>query len=44
MVSADSVAVFRAGGLIEKYPDRVVEVGIADRTPSWPPRGWHPRA
>jgi len=31
MVSADSVAVFRAGRLMEKYPDRIVEVGIAEQ-------------
>ena len=30
MVSADSVAVFRAGELMKKYPDRVVEAGIAE--------------
>jgi transketolase len=31
MVSADSVAVFRATHLLEKYPDRIVEVGIAEQ-------------
>ena len=30
MVSADSVAVFRATGLQKKYPDRIVECGIAE--------------
>jgi transketolase len=32
MVSADSIAVFRAGKLQEKYPDRIVEVGIAEQS------------
>jgi len=31
MVSADSVAVFRAARLMERYPDRIVEVGIAEQ-------------
>lgn len=31
MVSADSVAVFRAAPLIEKYPGRVIEVGIGEQ-------------
>ena len=30
MVSADSVAVFRAGELQKKYPDRIIEAGIAE--------------
>ncbi|MBQ3669133.1 MAG: transketolase [Clostridia bacterium] len=30
MVSADSVAVFRAGELQKKYPDRTIEAGIAE--------------
>lgn len=30
MVSADSVAVFRAAGLQKRYPDRIVECGIAE--------------
>jgi transketolase len=30
MVSADSVAVFRAAGLQKQYPDRIVECGIAE--------------
>ncbi|MBO7358624.1 MAG: transketolase [Clostridia bacterium] len=30
MVSADSVAVFRATGLQKKYPERIVECGIAE--------------
>lgn len=30
MVSADSVAVFRAGELMKKYPDRIIEAGIAE--------------
>ena len=30
MVSADSVAVFRATGLQKQYPDRIVECGIAE--------------
>ena len=30
MVSADSVAVFRAQGLMKKYPDRIIEAGIAE--------------
>lgn len=30
MVSADSVAVFRAQGLLQKYPDRIIEAGIAE--------------
>ena len=30
MVSADSVAVFRAGELKKKYPNRIVEAGIAE--------------
>ena len=30
MVSADSVAVFRATGLQKQYPGRIVECGIAE--------------
>ena len=30
MVSADSVAVFRAQGLMAKYPERIIEAGIAE--------------
>ncbi|MBR4235474.1 MAG: transketolase [Clostridia bacterium] len=30
MVSADSVAVFRAGELMKKYPERIIEAGIAE--------------
>lgn len=30
MVSADSVAVFRAQGLMKKYPERIIEAGIAE--------------
>lgn len=32
MVSADSIAVFRAAGLMAKYPERIIEVGIAEQS------------